>query len=263
MNVISVLAPFIMFLIVILCVIVGLIILYALVKANEKNRKQERPITESKKEGFNQSSSVQKETTYEQIPYFENQGSYFEYATERVLKTPGTAYGHYHILRNLYIPKKDGNFAEIDLLLINETGLHIFECKDYHCALYGKTYDVNWRAIYQNGKTHTLYNPILQNESHVKALLQYTNARYELFHSWIIFPDKAAIHLSDTEYVAKIRSISQLSKTFYHENEMLYKFLTPEQIDYLTDRLSVFCDAPNHVKIKHRNYVKNIKNERY
>lgn len=39
--------------------------------------------------------------------------------------------GEQHILTNLYIPKKRNQTSEVDLLVINRKGIHVFESKNY------------------------------------------------------------------------------------------------------------------------------------
>jgi hypothetical protein len=39
--------------------------------------------------------------------------------------------GKFKLLMNLNIPTDEGTTTEIDLLLIHETGIYIFECKHY------------------------------------------------------------------------------------------------------------------------------------
>lgn len=36
-----------------------------------------------------------------------------------------------YILRNVYIPTKDGGTSEIDILVVSEKGILVFECKNY------------------------------------------------------------------------------------------------------------------------------------
>jgi hypothetical protein len=48
------------------------------------------------------------------------------------------------ILMNLDIPVDDVNKTEIDLLLIHETGLYVFEIKHHKGIIYGKDTDSVW-----------------------------------------------------------------------------------------------------------------------
>lgn len=76
------------------------------------------------------------------------------------------------ILRNVYIPKKNGQTSEIDLLIISKKAIFVFECKNYAGNIYGDTKKDKW-VQYLGKKKSYFYNPLLQNKSHVSALKIY------------------------------------------------------------------------------------------
>ena len=52
--------------------------------------------------------------------------------------------GQCKILMNLNIPVFGGSSTEIDLLMIHESGLYVFEIKHYKGTIYGKLTDNTW-----------------------------------------------------------------------------------------------------------------------
>ena len=78
--------------------------------------------------------------------------------------------GYCKILMNLQVPTGDGRTTEIDLLLIHETGLYVFEMKHYKGTIYGKASDQKWTQYFRTAPNSHFYNPILQNQYHIKAL---------------------------------------------------------------------------------------------
>ena len=56
-----------------------------------------------------------------------------EYKLFRALEELGEQY----ILTNLYIPKKRNQTSEVDLLVINRKGVHVFESKNYNGRIFG------------------------------------------------------------------------------------------------------------------------------
>jgi len=95
-------------------------------------------------------------------------GYYGEYLVFRELYPKLT--GCCKILMNLQIPTGDGRTTEIDLLLIHETGLYVFEIKHYKGTIYGKSSDQKWTQYFRTAPNSHFYNPILQNQYHIKAL---------------------------------------------------------------------------------------------
>lgn len=74
-----------------------------------------------------------------------------------------------YILRNVYIPTKDGGTSEIDILVVSEKGILVFECKNYAGNIYGDAQKPKW-IQYLGGKRSYFYNPFMQNRGHVKHL---------------------------------------------------------------------------------------------
>lgn len=73
-------------------------------------------------------------------------------------------------LMNIIVPTETGRTTEIDLLMIHETGLYVFEIKHYKGTIYGKAEDTTWTQYFRTARNNTFQNPILQNDYHIKAL---------------------------------------------------------------------------------------------
>ena len=94
------------------------------------------------------------------IQYYENgfdKGESGEWAVEYALKRnlPSNIY----ILRNLYIPYRD-IVTEIDLILLHETGIYVFECKNYSGWIFGNERSNYWTQCLRGGQKNKFYNPI-------------------------------------------------------------------------------------------------------
>lgn len=77
--------------------------------------------------------------------------------------------GDCKILMNLEIPCGERK-TEIDLLLIHETGLYVFEMKHFKGTIYGKGNDATWTQYFRTASNHKFRNPIQQNDYHCHAL---------------------------------------------------------------------------------------------
>lgn len=73
------------------------------------------------------------------------------------------------ILRNVYVPTKDGKTSEIDLLVVSKKGLFVLECKNYGGNIYGNAKSRKW-VQYIGNKKSFFFNPLMQNKSHVQHL---------------------------------------------------------------------------------------------
>ena len=74
------------------------------------------------------------------------------------------------ILMNLQFPAEYGKTTEVDLVLIHETGVYVFEIKHYKGTIYGRRHDEKWTQYFRTVKNSHFLNPIKQNEYHLKNM---------------------------------------------------------------------------------------------
>jgi len=100
-----------------------------------------------------------------------NKGCKGEFLIFRILeKLPG----YKKILANLYIPKTDGSTTEIDLVLVNSTGIYVIESKNLNGVIGGHEKEIMWTQSFGGGKKYKFYNPLLQNQGHISAVIDPT-----------------------------------------------------------------------------------------
>lgn len=78
------------------------------------------------------------------------------------------------VFNNVVIPKNGNDYAEIDVLSINETGIHVIEAKARGGIFQGKFLGEKWTQTLGNN-VHEMRNPVLQNLGHCNALSEYLN----------------------------------------------------------------------------------------
>ena len=78
---------------------------------------------------------------------------------ERILyKTLHRKYGipEEQMFRNVYVPNKKGQDAEIDLLVVSRKGIFVFECKNYGGDIYGDAKRRKWVQYIGRKKSYFL-----------------------------------------------------------------------------------------------------------
>lgn len=93
------------------------------------------------------------------------------------------------IFHDLYLRKSNGNFSQIDLVVVTTAGIIVFEVKDYSGWIFGKGFQEQWTQVLAFGKQkYRFYNPIMQNNKHIVDL---RNSRRQFanipFYSVIVF----------------------------------------------------------------------------
>ncbi len=143
---------------------------------------------------------------------YENPGQIGEFATEYAL-TNDNLDGQLIVLKNIYIPRQ-GKTTEIDLIMIHEKGIFVFESKNYSGWIFGSADQLNWTQSLQNGDKNKFYNPIRQNRTHIKALAEFLEKPVSEFVSYIVFSERCTLKKvpADTKDVIVVRRPNMLKK---------------------------------------------------
>lgn len=179
-----------------------------------------------------------------------NKGNYGEFLTFQMLeKLPGDN----KLLTNIYIPKNDRSTTEIDLLMINKTGVYVFESKNYSGWIFGDDKSKYWTQSLKGGKKSKFFNPILQNRVHVnaaKGLLQELDDSY--FHSYIVFSErctlkKVSVAIPNVILIKRDDLLQVLQKNMANTQ----KFLSESQIENVYTILKKYSLADDATKARH------------
>lgn len=96
------------------------------------------------------------------------------------------------VLRNIYVPKDNGETSEIDVVFITQKGIFVIESKNYSGWIFGDEKSVYWTAMLPNKVKNKFYNPIKQNKTHIKWLGQYLNDDIPLFFL-VVFSERCEL----------------------------------------------------------------------
>ena len=124
-----------------------------------------------------------------------DKGAYGEYLIYRHLDKKLT--GDHKWLFNIYLPRDNDRTTEIDVMLFCESGIYIFESKNYKGWIFGSENRRIWtQCIKPSEKTRTrkyrFLNPIMQNKLHLTWFKkQLTEEQFTLpVHSVILFGNR-------------------------------------------------------------------------
>ena len=115
-----------------------------------------------------------------------------ERLTERELKLVKLFGRKGIVVRNVYIPKDNGETSEIDVLFITQKGIFVMESKNYSGWIFGDEASAYWTASLPNGQKNRFYNPVRQNNSHMKWLSHFIGEDVPLF-SLIVFSERCEL----------------------------------------------------------------------
>lgn len=119
-------------------------------------------------------------------------GWYGEHLTSRELMIVKLFGRNGKTLRNVYIPKENGDTTEIDVVFITQKGIFVIESKNYSGWIFGDEKNGFWTASLQNGIKNKFYNPIKQNQTHIRWLEKYLSDDIPMF-SIIAFSERCEL----------------------------------------------------------------------
>lgn len=190
--------------------------------------------------------------------YF-NKGAHGEYLSSKYLERLD---GYKKFLYNVYLNKtdKENETTEIDVIMLHTSGIYVLESKNYSGWIYGREQDKNWKQTLENKQKNSFYNPIKQNKTHIKYLLQ-TLEELGDFNSYI----KSIIVFSERCTLKKIEITSENVRVIKRDDILpccrkLAKEstdqLTQEQIDSIYSLLTAHCNVSDEVKQQHIEDIK-------
>ncbi|MBP3378975.1 MAG: NERD domain-containing protein [Clostridia bacterium] len=191
-------------------------------------------------------------------------GYYGEYCVFKELlnNIPGCA----KFLMNLNVPVQEGKTTEIDLLMVHETGIYVFEVKHYKGTIYGDENGRIWTQYFRTSSNNTFNNPVAQNNYHIFALAK-------LFpempiHSVIVFSNPECdlrVNISSPRIlVTRLDTLCEdLSKKFLSVHDCLFDI---KRIDEVFNNLKIYSPLTeitvqdsNDTIIPFNNYLSNIR----
>lgn len=179
-----------------------------------------------------------------------------EKMTERELKLVQLFGRKGKVLRNVYLPKENGETSEVDVIFITQKGIFVFESKNYSGWIFGDEKNKNWTAMLPNKQKNQFYNPIMQNRTHLKWMRKYVGDDIPLF-SIIVFSNrcelkKVTVYSDDVKVIKRDWTYAAV-RSIWNENP---DAVSDEKIEQLYRSLKELTDVDAAVKAAH---VENIK----
>ena len=156
--------------------------------------------------------------------------------------------GNYKILMNLKLPTNNYNSTEIDLLLIHETGIYVFEIKHYKGTIYGKDSDRNWTQFFKTTKNYVFKNPIEQNGYHIRALKKlFPNIP---MRSFVVFTNsECKVSVVNNNHEIDVCTLRDVIEIFERRNHNATPILSIDTIDEIFKKLSKYSPMQESVCI--------------
>lgn len=130
-----------------------------------------------------------------------------------------------NIFHDLYLKKYIGGFSQIDLVMVTEVGIIVFEVKDYSGWIFGTCHQSQWTQVLAYGKRKfRLYNPIMQNSKHVSDLRKQLSLFENIpFYSIVVFYGNCVLKdinfVPNGSFLMKSNRVLEVVNTIIKSNE--------------------------------------------
>ena len=184
-----------------------------------------------------------------------NLGNHGEFLTFAILEQLRC---HKRLMVNLYIPKKDGTTTEIDLIMIAQSGIYVFESKNLSGWIYGHERNKQWTQVLKNGQKNRFLNPVWQNRGHISALKQFLGKhKPNLFKSYIVFSERCRLKdITVTSPDVVVIKRNELLSAVKTEMGISSELLSVEEVDEIYVRLLDCAHVGRAVKQIHIDSLK-------
>lgn len=167
-------------------------------------------------------------------------------------------------LFNCYIPKEGDEITEIDVLLICESGIFVFESKNYSGWIWGNEKEKFWTQSLAQGKgkkslKKRFLNPIMQNKLHIKWLRNIVGENIPL-HSIIVFSERCTLKkIEVTSANVKVVKRDYIAETVKAVSKEQRSKLSAAQITSLYKKLYPYTQVSNLRKQQHIANIQKVK----
>ena len=176
---------------------------------------------------------------------------------KRIRKLLHSLGDEYTIFNDMYVPKKDGKMTQIDHVLLSPYGIFVIETKNYTGWIFGQEQQKNWTQTIYNKKSR-FYNPVMQNNTHVKALKHYLDMNVPMF-SIVVFSNAATFKFKDSFHQAHVIQNKQLKRTI---KQYTITQISVQQLTYISQLVQSLNPTTrkqkSDIKKQHLQHVKEM-----
>lgn len=166
------------------------------------------------------------------------------------------------IFHDLYVKKSNGEFSQTDLVLATSVGIIVFEVKDYSGWLFGNGSHSQWTQVLAYGKTkYKFYNPIKQNQAHIKNLKAKLShsAQIPYFSIIVFYGDcelKEINYVPKDTYIIKAHRVLEVINHIENSNPAAQYKNKRQIIDVLEEAVRLGND--HKIQERHSNQIRNM-----
>lgn len=160
------------------------------------------------------------------------------------------------ILLNCYIPKSNKKVTKIDIIMINNFGIYVFECVSRAGFIVASDNDSKWYQILGKNDKYLFNSPVIKNKNNISDLNNIVKLNSNIYKSFVIFDNNCSLNKSQFSnknlFVCYKKNLHNIFKSF----DFSKIILSNDEIDNLYDSLRIYMHTNKKIKGKKRNVKK-------
>jgi len=182
-----------------------------------------------------------------------DKGKYGEKQVEEKLNKYISKKGGF-LINDVIIPGNNDKTSEIDHILFTNYGVFVIETKNLSGLILGKEDDPNWIQVLGNGNVRNrVYNPIMQNQTHVDRLNKILNIDY--IYNVVVF-------VQNNTRAIKYNNVIKRSRLVRYLKSYQYKAFSDKEVTMLYEKIMKYKEHPIISKEEHIRRIEEEKNKR-
>ena len=163
-----------------------------------------------------------------------------------------------YIIFNDFMCEINDRSTQIDHIVVSPYGEFVIETKGYKGWILGGENSEYWTQVIYSNK-YKLYNPIKQNDGHVRFLRQLLKCSTDFpIIPIIVFNNSADLKVHVANHIVINRC--ELNKVIFRHQDIV---LNPDQVEMVVDTLQQYFTIADKEEIKqHKHNVQNIQNSK-
>lgn len=145
---------------------------------------------------------------------------------------------HRKIITNRYLPGKDQAPQRLELIMINEGGVYLFDVNSYKATVQGDPGKEPWTWKGKK-KEGTLHNPFLMNQERIRRLKEVFPRLKEVpIKPFVLFNNDSTLKIEgETPKEGKLLKMQDLIRELNEEISRTPTTLSPEEVDHLYEAI--------------------------
>lgn len=140
------------------------------------------------------------------------------------------------------------------MVFVHKTGIYVIESKNYGGYVVGSSEDIHWYQRFKNDrrKQFKFYNPIFQNNGHVKRLSKVLGKDIDkYFVPIVVFGNRCDIRKLRIDREYTVIGVNKLIEVVEKEIVTRKTVLNEKEVTWVSNKLKTYTNASDELKKEH------------